>query len=342
MAISSTLVLLAAVSRQDLFFALAILATLATIALLVVTVRTDFAGTTRSTPHDRRGGPGGARDPREALALVGDTLAATHNPEALLPVILRATAEATGAAAGRLLEAGEEIASVGAIPLTVEPLTLELASPGEGQTLMLLYPPTSGFDAEAERLATWLASQASIALENARLHHVVQRQAVTDELTGLVNRRRFMTALVTEIARGSRTGPPSLILADLDDFKRVNDGFGHPIGDELLQAFARALLTCVRDIDIPARLGGEEFAVLLPETPLDGAFAVAERLQRLLTSSPLLIRGGRSIGATASFGVAELVEGEGADELLRRADAALYRAKAEGKNQVVVAEASAA
>ncbi|MDQ3992799.1 MAG: GGDEF domain-containing protein [Actinomycetota bacterium] len=333
---------LAAVSRQDLFFALAVAATVATIVLLVLTVRTDFGRFGRRERHDRRISASGARDPREALALVGDTLAATHNPEALLPVILRATAEATGAAAGRMLESGREIASVGAIPLASEPLRLELTSPSEGETTMLLYPPSSGFDDEAERLASWLASQASIALENARLHHVVQRQAVTDELTGLVNRRRFMTALDTEIARTTRVSPPSLILADLDDFKRVNDEFGHPIGDELLQAFAQALLAYVRDIDIPARLGGEEFAVLLPETPLDGAFAVAERLQRFLASSPLLVRVGRDIGTTASFGVAELHEGEEADEFLRRADAALYRAKAEGKNQVVAAEASAA
>ena len=332
----------AAVSRQDLFFVLAVAATLATIALLVVTVRTDLGRSRSGGGLERRASSRGARDPREALAVVGDTLAATHNPEALLPVILRATVDATGAAAGRMLEEDVEIASVGAIPLGSEPLRLELASPTENETAMLLYPPSRGFDADSERLASWLASQASIALENARLHHVVQHQAVTDELTGLVNRRRFMTALQTEIARTSRAGPPSLILADLDDFKRVNDEFGHPIGDELLQAFAQALLAYVRDIDIPARLGGEEFAVLLPETPLGGAAAVAERLQRFLTASPLLVRLGRDIGATASFGVAELHEFEAADEFLRRADAALYRAKAEGKNQVVADEASVA
>ena len=207
---------------------------------------------------------------------------------------------------------------------------------------MLLYPPAGGFDAEAERLAVWLASQAAIALENARLHHVVQRQAVTDELTGLVNRRRFMSALGSEIGRTSRTVPPSIILSDLDDFKRVNDRFGHPIGDELLQAFADALREHVRDIDIPARLGGEEFAVLLPETPLEGARAVAQRLQEFLATSALLVVGGREIRTTASFGVAELVEGEQADALLRRADAALYRAKADGKNQVVTDEVTAA
>ncbi len=344
MANTWTFAAFAAVSRQDVFFTLALAATLATIALLVVTVRTERRGRgqTAARGHDRRTSQRDARDPREALALVGDTLAATHNPKALLPVILRATAEATGAAAGRLVDAGEEISSVGAIPLGVEPLTLELAPPGEGHTTMLLYAPAGGFDAEAERLAVWLASQAAIALENARLHHVVQRQAVTDELTGLVNRRRFMSALGHEIGRATRTMPPSIILSDLDDFKRVNDQFGHPIGDELLQSFAEALREHVRDIDIPARLGGEEFAVLLPETTLEGARAVAERLQQFLTTSPLLVDRGREIRTTASFGVAQFEEGEPADSLLRRADAALYRAKAEGKNQVVAAEVTAA
>jgi diguanylate cyclase (GGDEF)-like protein len=334
-----TLTTVAALSRQDFFFTFAVVATLATLALFVATVRAyvlQRAGTPRR--HDRRNPPGGARDPREALALVGDTLAATHNPNALLPVILRATAEATGAAAGRLLDRGREVASVGKIPRSAEPLTLELAPPGEGPTTMLLYPPSGGFDGESERLAVWLAAQAAIAVENARLHHVVQRQAVTDELTGLVNRRRFMAALEHEIARTSRAAPPSIILADLDDFKLVNDRFGHPVGDAALQAFARALGNHVRDVDIAARLGGEEFAVLLPETPLHGASAVAQRLQRSLVRVPLLVRGGREITVTASIGVAELQEGEAADSLLRRADAALYRAKADGKNRVVLAD----
>jgi diguanylate cyclase (GGDEF)-like protein len=334
-----SLTTVAAMSRQDLFFALAVAATLATLALFVVTVRADFAGPAKTLGRrDRRHPPGGARDPRDALALVGDTLAATHNPHALLPVILRATAEATGAAAGRLVDEGSEVASVGSIPRSSEPLTLELAAPGEGPTTMVLYPPTGGFDPESQRLAVWLAAQAAIAVENARLHDVVQRQAVTDELTGLVNRRRFMTALEHELGRTSRALPPAIILADLDDFKRVNDRFGHPVGDAALQAFARALVDHVRDVDIAARLGGEEFAVLLPETPLSGAAAVAIRLQRSLARIPLLVRGGRDITLTASIGVAQQVDGEPAESLLRRADAALYRAKAEGKNRVVQAD----
>ena len=334
-----TLTTAAALSRQDFFFTFAVVATLATLALFVATVRADLLQ--RAGPpgrRDRRHPPGGARDPREALALVGDTLAATHNANALLPVILRATAEATGAAAGVLVDEGREVGSVGKIPRAVEPLTLELAPPGEGRTTMLLYPPSGGFDAESERLAVWLAAQAAIAVENARLHHVVQRQAVTDELTGLVNRRRFMAALEHEIARNSRAAPPALILADLDDFKLVNDRFGHPVGDTLLQAFAGVLGEHVRDVDIAARFGGEEFAVLLPETPLAGATAVARRLQRSLARVPLLVRGGRDVTVTASLGVAQLVEGEAADSLLRRTDAALYRAKADGKNRVVVAD----
>jgi diguanylate cyclase (GGDEF)-like protein len=329
----------AALSRQQLFFTFAVVATLATLALFVVTVRADL--TRRTAParrRERRHSPGGPRDPREALALVGDTLAATHNPHALLPVILRATAEATGAAAGRLVDQGREVSTVGSIPRSSRPLTLELAPPGEGPTTMLLYPPAGGFDQESERLAVWLAAQAAIAVENARLHHVVQRQAVTDELTGLVNRRRFMAALEHEIARTSRLLAPSLILADLDDFKLVNDRFGHPVGDALLQAFARALEQHVRDVDIAARLGGEEFAVLLPETDLEGAAAVARRLRRSLSRVPLIVRGGVEITATASLGVAQLVEDEEADSLLRRADAALYRAKADGKNRVVLAD----
>ena len=326
-----------AATRQDLFFALAVTATLATLALLVVSVRAELGGERSPPARPNRRRASAARDPREALALVGDTLAATHNPAALLPVILRATSEATGAAAGRLLRAGAEIAAVGEIPRRSEPLALELASPGELSTTMLLYPPRRGFDTESKRLATWLASQASIALENAHLHHVVQRQATTDELTGLVNRRRFMAALRAEIARPSRLEQPSLILADLDDFKLVNDRFGHPVGDDLLQARTHRRRECLKQV-VPH--GVEEFAVLLPDTPLTAALAVAERL-RLLVETPLLVRHEVDITATASLGVAELLDGEGGDELLRRADAALYRAKAAGKNTVSIAAAAA-
>ena len=126
-----------------------------------------------------------------------------------------------------------------------------------------------------------------IALENARLHGLVQRQAVTDELTGLANRRRFLTQLESEIARSRRTGATlAIVLADLDDFKRVNDTYGHEVGDEALGTFAEILRTTVRDIDLPVRLGGEEFAVLLPDTDLPGAVQLAERVRRALEKTP--------------------------------------------------------
>ena len=107
---------------------------------------------------------------------------------------------------------------------------------------LVLNPPDGGFSEETMKLAEWLSSQAAIALENARLHDIVQFQAITDELTGLVNRRRFLEALRSEITRGKRLGGRlSVVLADLDGFKLVNDRFGHHAGDEVLIAFADLL-----------------------------------------------------------------------------------------------------
>jgi diguanylate cyclase (GGDEF)-like protein len=190
------------------------------------------------------------------------------------------------------------------------------------------------------RLAEWLSSQAAIALENARLHDIVQQQALTDELTGLVNRRRFLAALQSEIGRAQRVGAPlSVILADLDDFKLINDRFGHHAGDEVLQAFADLVRAYGRDVDIAGRLGGEEFALLLPETDVAGAAAGAERLCRSLAQLRIWLGEGREVSVTASFGVAELGAGQSSNELLRAADTALYRAKEEGKNSVARAGA---
>ena len=148
------------------------------------------------------------------------------------------------------------------------------------------------------KLAEWLSSQAAIALENARLHDVVQWQAITDELTGLVNRRRFLDALRSEIGRGQRLGGQlSVVLADLDDFKLVNDRFGHHAGDEVLLAFADLLRAHGRDVDVAARLGGEEFAILLPETGIEGASAGAERSAPLARPARAAARRQRPGGA---------------------------------------------
>lgn len=332
-------VVLAAV-RWDLVV-LAALATVATAWLFLATVRSSRAEEKRGERprrDRRRRSRAGRPDPREALALVGDALAATHNPRALLPVILDVVTEATGARGGRLLRNGEELGWVGEAGGRGE-LRLALSADDDASPVeLVLYPPHEGFPAETRGLAEWLASQAAVALENARLHDVVQRQAVTDDLTGLANRRRFMAVLDAEIERAVHGGSGlAVVLIDLDDFKLVNDNAGHDSGDRVLVAFGTLLERHVRDVDLAARLGGEEFAVVLPDAGLDGAVATANRLSRALAERPLPGAGGREIGLTASCGVVHFVPGDTSEELLRLADRALYRAKGEGKNRVCVA-----
>jgi diguanylate cyclase (GGDEF)-like protein len=316
----------------------ALLATLVTIGLFVWVLRSASEPAPAAQGHsaERRRMRSGKRDPREALALVGNALAATHDARALMPLILEVVTEATGARGGQLIQGGEEVGWFGTIG-EGDPLELELTSDEDGATL-LLYPPRHGFRKETRTLAEWLASQAGIALENARLHERVQRQATTDELTSLVNRRRFLEALQTELERAQLFEEPlSLVLADLDDFKRVNDEFGHQAGDHALKTFGGLLQAHLRKVDVAGRLGGEEFAVLLPETSLESAVSVAGRMRNALNEVPLRLPGGVELSLTASFGIAEIEPGQSAEQLLSRADAALYDAKAAGKNRVSAA-----
>ena len=318
------------------FLALAIAATLITIVLLAWTVKArNVTPQVESIREDRRRPREAAqRDPREALALVGDALAATHNPRVLIPVILEVIAEATGARGGQIFVGGEETAWVGVAGGDVRE-NFSLGFSPDGETALVLYPPAGGFSDETKTLAEWLAAQAAVALENARLHDVVQRQAITDDLTGLVNRRRFIEALQAEVERARRFGTPlTVILADLDDFKRVNDDFGHHGGDAVLRSFADLMRSHVRDVDVPGRIGGEEFGILLPETDAERAASVAERMRHSLSGVSLPVAAGHSVHVTSSFGIADLDDGQSGDDLLRAADAALYRAKAGGKNRV--------
>ena len=317
----------------------ALLATLVTAVLLFSLMRRpsreQSMGPAPAHRERRRTPVSGRREAREALALVGDALAATHNPRALMPVILNVITEATGARGGRFLQDGEEVGWVGDLDGTPG-VEFDLSAGDETTNMTLvLHPPDGGFGEETTKLAEWLCSQAAIALENARLHDIVQWQAITDELTGLVNRRRFLDALRSEITKGQRLGARlSVVLADLDDFKLINDGFGHHAGDDVLLMFADLLRAHGRDVDVAARLGGEEFAILLPETGVEGASAVAERLRQSLADRRIRIGEKVEVTVTASFGVAELEEGQSVDELLRAADSALYRAKELGKNRV--------
>jgi diguanylate cyclase (GGDEF)-like protein len=327
---------------------LAVVATLVVIVLLVPMLRgpaEQVVPPAADGHRERRRAPvTGRREAREALALVGEALAATHNPRALMPVVLNVITEATGARGGRLLHDGEEVGWVGDVDGDGRAVEFDLSAGDETAPMTLvLNPPEGGFSDETMKLAEWLSSQAAIALENARLHDIVQFQAITDELTGLVNRRRFLDALRSEITRGQRLGGPlSVVLADLDGFKLVNDRFGHHAGDEVLIAFADLLRAHGRDMDVAARLGGEEFAILLPETSLDGARAVADRLRGSLAGLNIPLGVGEKVTVTASFGVAELAESQSVDGLLRAADSALYRAKEHGKNRVELAGQDAA
>jgi diguanylate cyclase (GGDEF)-like protein len=167
---------------------------------------------------------------------------------------------------------------------------------------------------------------------------VYRNAALTDHLTGLLNRRAFLDSARSMCARrGERGQPVTMLMLDLDHFKSINDRFGHAIGDEVLRVFAGVARSSMRGSDIVGRLGGEEFAVILPE-PMEFAARIAERLRIAFEEAGLTI-GGHAIGATVSIGAAMSLEPvTDIGVLIARADAALYRAKHEGRNRLYIAE----
>lgn len=172
--------------------------------------------------------------------------------------------------------------------------------------------------------------------ERERLAMELQRLATVDELTGLFGRRHFMHLAERELTRRHRThGPVTAIMVDLDRFKRVNDTHGHAVGDSVLRKVGDVLRSELRALDLAGRLGGEEFAVLLPDTPLDAGQDIAERLREATAACGLSLPNGDTLRFTASFGVAEHDAHESLDSLLHRADTALYEAKRAGRNRVM-------
>ena len=160
--------------------------------------------------------------------------------------------------------------------------------------------------------------------------------ATTDELTGLWNRRYFMQAVEQEIERGRRYNQVfSILMIDIDHFKKVNDTLGHAVGDMTLKHIASIIINCLRGVDIMGRLGGEEFAILLPSTSLDDAVTLAERLRQAIEKHPADYNGS-NIYFTVSIGVTSNNQGTtDVDEILKKADEALYEAKRSGRNRVV-------
>lgn len=164
----------------------------------------------------------------------------------------------------------------------------------------------------------------------------IKGQATTDTLTGLPNRLAFDITLASEIERAEVGSGLSLLFADIDHFKMVNDSFGHLVGDMMLKMTAETIRQFIKGKDFAARFGGEEFVVLLPDTPMKGALRVAESIRSHFESKKWTRRDtGESIGSiTLSFGVAQYLGGETAEALIQRADGALYASKASGRNRV--------
>ena len=192
------------------------------------------------------------------------------------------------------------------------------------------------FSEDDRNLFRSLAVQAWRALDNVRLHDEADRKAVTDPLTGLANHGQFQSVLSRAMEDVRRYHyPVGLILLDLDNFKRVNDTYGHPQGDAVLRGVAHVLGQSTREGDTAARYGGEEMALILPHTDLDGAYAIAERVRNQITRLTIpRVDGEGELTVTASVGVSATIAGE-KDELVAEADAALYQAKRSGKNRTI-------
>ncbi|MCC6131116.1 MAG: diguanylate cyclase [Acidobacteria bacterium] len=171
--------------------------------------------------------------------------------------------------------------------------------------------------------------------ELAAKNELLERLALTDPLTSLPNRRAFEESLSREVSRAQRSGRPlSLLILDLDHFKSINDSFGHGFGDEILVGFARLLARQARRGDMAARIGGEEFAVLLPMTEKIHAITVGERIRRACEGTPLGRTQQQSVTVSVGAATTKGTAGSSPAELVDEADRALYRAKAEGRNRV--------
>jgi diguanylate cyclase (GGDEF)-like protein len=312
---------------------------------------------------------------QEAIRRVGESFAKGLDREGVLDIVVQTAVDGSGAAAGRatmrrradapmeeVTRSGEPEAFQRALHAAeaavmdagrvaeiqmggVSAMAAPLSATEAGDRVLAIVSVARGdrtFAQPERELFAYLTSQAAVSVENVDLHETVQRQAVTDELTGLFNHRRFQEVMAAEVDRARRYDTEmGLIMLDIDNFKRVNDTYGHMQGDMVLREVARVLKQSAREIDEPARYGGEEMAVALPQTDLDGAYRFAERVRQRIEALELpLLDGDGILRVTASFGAASLSSAPQSDKegLVAAADAALYRAKRSGKNRTVKAE----
>ena len=191
------------------------------------------------------------------------------------------------------------------------------------------------FSGHQARILSILCSQASMAMENALIHQKIGQLAITDGLTDLYNHRYFQESLSQEISRQKRLkGKFSLLLLDIDDFKKLNDSYGHQAGDIVLKGISSILRSQVREVDMLARYGGEEFALLLLDTDKKGAMKMGERICRAISAQKFKLDGGME-RVTVSGGIACWpADAQEKKLLLRKADRALYYSKEKGKNRV--------
>ncbi|MGA8217549.1 MAG: GGDEF domain-containing protein [Solirubrobacterales bacterium] len=238
--------------------------------------------------------------------------------------------------------------SAGGVDYRAHATTLDRA---DGLTLVMLGPPKSGgvlgIGRPALAILIWFLVAAvvlawALARTLTRLHRRVAEQAVTDPLTGLWNRRHMAETLDREVSRTRRFGHPiSLIILDVDDFKQINDREGHLQGDLVLEKVADLVRAGTRSIDVAARYGGDELAVILVETDREGALILGERLAERMRGAEVPRRDGGSMGVTISLGVATIPDSAAdVESLVDAADRALLRAKRAGKNQIRAAPAT--
>ncbi|NPV42880.1 MAG: diguanylate cyclase [Firmicutes bacterium] len=229
----------------------------------------------------------------------------------------------------------------------VEGARSELAVPikHKGKVLGVLNIESKDLDAFTPKEIRYMelfAEQVSIAIANARLIESAKKQAITDELTNLYNYRYFINKLEKEVYEARRYKRPlTILMIDLDDFKLVNDTFGHPVGDQILKRVAAIICSNTRKSDIVARYGGEEFGIILPETDKQGGFIVADKIRNNismidLSCGELKNKKNKKIFLTASIGIATFPEdADNWERLIIEADNAMYRAKKQGKNLVI-------